>query len=412
MKSFFPGLILLAAFPSTVLAQAPDGAEFQVNTYTTNFQYGLAVASGGSGNFVVVWASDGQDGSNFGIFGQRFSASGLPQGSEFQVNTYATGKQYSPAVASDANGNFVVVWQGDGEDGSGNGIFGQRFSALGVPQGPEFRVNSYTTFTQNRPAVASDSGGNFVVVWQSDFQDASGVGVFGQRFNNAGVAQGSEFQVNSYTTGFQSTAAVASDPGGNFLVVWASSAPQDGSGSAVMGQRFNAAGIPQGSEFRVNSYTTGAQFAPKVSADANGNFVVVWLSVQDGSSSGVVGQRLDASGVLQGSEFQVNSYTTGRQAHAAVSSDADGNFAVVWDSAFPDGSSYGIFGQRFNALGVPQGGEFGINSHTTGSQISPAVDSDANGNFVVAWNSAGQDGSGYGVFGQRYGDLIFKDGFQ
>jgi hypothetical protein len=31
-------------------------------------------------------------------------------GSEFQVNTYATGWQHEPAVAVDADGDFVVVW--------------------------------------------------------------------------------------------------------------------------------------------------------------------------------------------------------------------------------------------------------------------------------------------------------------
>jgi uncharacterized membrane protein len=32
-------------------------------------------------------------------------------GAEFQVNTYTTDHQTSPAVAADAAGNFVVVWE-------------------------------------------------------------------------------------------------------------------------------------------------------------------------------------------------------------------------------------------------------------------------------------------------------------
>jgi hypothetical protein len=31
---------------------------------------------------------------------------------------------------------------------------------------------------------------------------------------------------------------------------------------------------------------------------------------------------------------------------------------------------------------------------------------------VVVWHSRYQDGHGYGVFGQRYGDIIFEDGFE
>ena len=52
----------------------------------------------------------------------------------------------------------------------------------GSPLGPEFRVNSYTTNTQNYPSVAAVPSGGFVVVWQSAYQDGSNYGVFGQRY--------------------------------------------------------------------------------------------------------------------------------------------------------------------------------------------------------------------------------------
>ncbi len=37
-------------------------------------------------------------------------AQGLPLGNEFQVNTYTTSGQKYPSVATDSSGNFVVVW--------------------------------------------------------------------------------------------------------------------------------------------------------------------------------------------------------------------------------------------------------------------------------------------------------------
>ena len=46
--------------------------EFQVNTYPTLNQGYPSVASAGADSFVVVWSSDGQDGDDWGIFGQRF----------------------------------------------------------------------------------------------------------------------------------------------------------------------------------------------------------------------------------------------------------------------------------------------------------------------------------------------------
>jgi hypothetical protein len=338
----------------------------------------------------------------------------LPAGAEFQVNSYTTYTQAWPSVASDANGNFVVVWESSPQDGNGTGVFGQRFNASGLPQGSEFQVNSYTTGFQGNPAVASDPSGTFVVVWTSYPQDGSSTGVFGRRFTASGVPEGSEFQANSHTTGFQEKPKVASDASGNFVVVWHNTGGQDGSYSGVFGQRFDAAGLPQGSEFQVNSYTTSYQRRPAVAWTVNGEFVVAWHSnSQDGDGGGIFGRRFNGFGLPQGSEFQVNSYTTGHQFEPAVAKDANGNFVVVWQSNGQDpGSSYGVFGQRFNAPGLPQGSEFRANSYTTSDQRKPAVASAANGNFVVVWTSDGQDGSNYGVFGQRFGDVIFRDGFE
>ncbi len=31
------------------------------------------------------------------------------------------------SVAAEDNGDFVVVWRGDGQDGSGQGVYGRRF---------------------------------------------------------------------------------------------------------------------------------------------------------------------------------------------------------------------------------------------------------------------------------------------
>ena len=78
---------------------------------------------------------------------------------------------------------FVVVWVG-GSPYGGSDTFGQRYASSGAPLGPEFRVNSYTTGSQGYGKVAVDSTGRFVVVWGSfPNQDGSGFGVFGQRFS-------------------------------------------------------------------------------------------------------------------------------------------------------------------------------------------------------------------------------------
>jgi hypothetical protein len=134
----------------------------------------------------VVWQGNHQDGNIFGIFGQRYDSSGVPLGQEFQVNSYTWLEQSFPSVASDANGNFVVIWYSNSQDGSSFGIFGQRYDSSGLPRGDEFQANSYTTGRQRYPSVGVTDASQFVVAWQSYEQDGSGYGVFGQRFEISG----------------------------------------------------------------------------------------------------------------------------------------------------------------------------------------------------------------------------------
>ena len=75
---------------------------------------------------------------------------------------------------------------------------------------------------------------------------------------------------------------------------------------------------------------------------------------------------------------------------------------VVWSSSLQDGGADGSFGQRYNSAGARQGSEFPINSYTTGNQVAPVLVATGTNLFVAAWESNGQDGSGYGVFGQRF----------
>ena len=89
----------------------------------------------------------------------------------------------------DAAGNFVIVWQG--KDVSQDGIFAQRYDSTGATVGNEFQVNVTAANAQVTPALAMDSAGNFVVSWTSN-EDGSGYGIYAQRYNATGVAQGSE----------------------------------------------------------------------------------------------------------------------------------------------------------------------------------------------------------------------------
>lgn len=124
-----------------------------------------------------------------------------------------------------------------------------------------------------------------------------------------------------------------------------SSSSGSSGGGGVYAQRYNAAGLPLGSEFRVNSTTSDDQFNPTVAMNSHGNFVVAWTSVgQDGSNSGVYAQRYSADGTAQGGEFQVNVTTAGEQSNPSIDMDDSGRFVIAYNCQNLDGNDYAVEG--------------------------------------------------------------------
>lgn len=376
----------------------PLGPRLHVNIYTTGLQGSPAVSVDGSGRFVVVWHGYYQDGNQHGVFGRRYDAAGEPLDSEFQVNTFITLNQTLPRVGSAHDGGFVVVWQSGGDqDGSNYGVFARRYDPSGDALSPaEFRVNSYTTSQQAGAAVAVRPDGSFVSVWRS-FREILVNDLFGQRFDAAGTPAGPEFQVSSDTSSFHFDPDVAFDADGEFVVAYSR-------GGAYF-QRFDAGGAKLGSEVPVHSYTTLGGGQPSVATQPDGAFIVVWSNADRFGGGAIMGRRFDAAGSPVGREFPVSSYyTMGFLSRPRVAADGEGNFVVVWQHA-AGGYVYSVFGKWYDAQGAPVGGEFRVDAATS-DQRYPFVAAHEDGNFVVAWQGARE------VFAQRFApDLIFRDGF-
>jgi hypothetical protein len=312
----------------------PVGSEFQVNTVWDAQQTIPAVAVDGAGNFVIVWQSSGQDpGNRWSIFGQRYDADGNPLGGEFQVNSTTSNDQTAPDIAMDVNGNFVVVWEGDGA-GDASGVFGRRYDSSGNAQGSEFLINTHTNDAQEDPRIAMDDGGDFVVVWRSDLQDGDAGGIYGQRFNASGLAQGAEFRINETTTGSQYWSDVAIDVDGDFVVAWSDDV------QGLMARRYDASGVAQGGELNTS---IGGNMAPSVAMDADGNFTIARESGGE-----IIARSYRASGAPRGDAFQVNATTPGIQPNPSIGMNGGGEFVIAWDGTGP-GDTSGTFAQRYSA---------------------------------------------------------------
>ena len=379
----------------------PAGPEFQVNTYTVSAQRFPAAAAEADGDFVIAWDSGSQDGSGYGVFARRFTSAGVSLATEFQVTTLTGGGQRLPSAAVDADGDFVIAWRGTSP--AAYEVFLSRFSSGGTLLTGQIQVNTYTPDQQLNPAVASEADGDFVVTWFSLTQDGATGGIFARRFSSAGAALASEFQVNAYTPDDQRYPSVSAAANGDFVVAWQSYL-QDGASWGVFARSFSSAGAPLTGELQVNAYTVNGQSNPSVAVSASGQFVVVWQSsLQDGYLSGVFARRFSSSGAALANEFQINAYTTGGERNASVAVDAEGDFIVAWD----DGIEGSVFARRFSSAGLPLTGNFLVNTYTPDNQFFPSVAASASGDFVVAWEShGGQDGSNLGVFAQRFAEVV------
>jgi hypothetical protein len=379
------------------------GSEFQVNSNLSSSPGYAAVAGAADGSFVVVWHEYVTQDKVRDVIARRFDGDGIPLGLEFRVNTYTTGDQDYPAIAMRSDGGFVVVWTSLGQDGYGAGIFGQRFSLTGAPEGKEFLVNSTTSGHQGAPDVAMDEEGRFVVVWSGD--SASTGEIYGQRYASDGSSIGGQFLANTYTSGLQADAAIAMGESGDFLISWVG---EDAWSEGVFVRVFDDSGNPVGDEQQVNVYTPDAQKLPDVAHSGAAGFLVVWHSAeQDGFSGGIFGRWIGADGVPVGGELQVNTFTDADQTRPAIAAEDGGGVIVVWDDDTSTGSPREVLAQRFDPDGNVLGSEFRVNTEILGYQKAAAVGRRGPGEFVVAWESAYLEGPD--LFGQRLSLALFSD---
>ncbi|HEY9628940.1 MAG TPA: cadherin domain-containing protein [Coleofasciculaceae cyanobacterium] len=420
----------------------PTGGELHINTTETADQSTAsvqgtqrrpikAIAMDPNGGFVVVWSSQGQDEASspigWGVYAQRYDATGNKLGTEFLVNTRISGDQLSPSIAMDATGNFAITWTStpaSPADTSASGVFVQRYDKDGVAQGSETLVNTYKFDKQQNSSIAMNATGGYVITWSSETQEEDGWGVYAQRYNADGSPNGAEIAVNrrattDFDTGIdtepvlsdQQSSSVAVAPDGSFVVVWESNG-QDGDGWGIYAKRYTAAGAPIGNEFIVNTTTARSQRNPSVAIDTDGNFVVSWTS-DNGLTEGqeVYARRFGANGAPLTNEIKVNVNPFGDQQYSTVTilpvstNVPAGGFVVTWSSTSGEstGGGNGVFLKRYSSLGVQLEEEIQANTYTIGDQFFASTASDKNGNLTTVWTSQdqGTDSSG-GIYGQRF----------
>ncbi len=201
------------------------GDEFLVNSTTAYSQAKPRIAYGADGQFLVIWESWNQDEatpSGYGLFGRLFDAKGQKLGSEFQINTYTNDYQWFGDVVALDDSGFMVVWCSWEQDGDDGGIYMQRFDAEGQKIGAEIPVNKTTRYYQWLPRIAKLHSGDIAVIWSSWKQDGNREGVYCRFFSAQGEAKSFETKINLTTESYQWEPVVAAVGADDIVAVWSS----------------------------------------------------------------------------------------------------------------------------------------------------------------------------------------------
>lgn len=385
MRFFRFSPIFFILFTSLLLS-LNKGDEFQVNIFSSYDQSHPAIAKNKQGDFIITWDSEKQDGDITGVYARIYNNSGIPKGNEFQVNSITDHFQLNPSVAATKQGEFIIAWISYRCSQGGN-IAARRFDSSGNPLGPEFLVNTFLDGYQGEPDIAVDGQGNFIIVWQSWEQDGDGFGIFGRKYTADNNPLAMEFQVNTTAADDQLHPAVAMDESGNCVVVWTSYG-QDNALAGIYAQRISPSGIFLGPEFQINETSLGYRDWPDTIMDQWGNFVVCWQDIRFTQENyDIFARMLDINGIPKGSEILINTNTEDRQIFPSAAADPQGYFIVTWQSFQPDGDRFGIYAQTFDLNGAPYGPERLIKLSTAGSQEFPAAAMDSMENFIITWQS-------------------------
>ncbi len=381
---------LLATFASQGMS-APFGPETEIGPLRQWSAFGshLGLDYNLAGAGIAVWNdSNPSTHASDRIFAQRLQADGMPVGGAFVVNA-SDGDQVEDAAAGiDAQGNLVVVWTRSLASGR-NSVRARRFDAQGQALGGEIVVHSDANSEHYDPAIVVRPDGRFIVTWSSGVLDGFG-DVFVRRFNATGVPEGSEAIVNTNTAYGQVSPAIALAANGSFAIVWQAQGIRLGWDIAY--RVFDSSGVPVSDEIMVNSdLYYGDQRNPAIARNAVGLTAIAWDCYGcDANDWGVRGKIFDAAGEPVAGEFVVNQHIADDQVLPAAAVDADGKVLLVWSSEHFSERRTSIVGRYFSADGTPIASEFRISQESTPdttirSQVNPVARIDPNGLHRVGW---------------------------
>jgi len=344
-----------------------------------------AVAALSDGGWIVAWQKNGPDGSGWGIYQQRYDRFGSRVDREVRVNSFTLSNQSEADVKGLNDGGWVVVWNSQGQASDKWDIYQQRYSRFGEPAGPENLVNSDTKGIQQNPSIGSLQDGGWIVVWEGQAETNAKWNIHQQRFDATGSAIGQESQVNEESATGDAQPLVAGLKSGGWAVAWNLRAK-----SSVRVQRFGADGGKIGTGTQLG-YSEVSASENSLTALEGGGFVLLTRGTYNGTR--IYQYRFDnqgdliASSVLSYGDADQVSCSALRNGGWVVASRKVGSSAVLQDV--------------FDPVGKLASERFVVTSDPTTQHDYMNVAGLKDGGWVVVWQV-----NGNGIFQKRFNSFL------
>lgn len=343
-----------------------------------------------------------------------------------------TGADSTPAIATDANGNWLTVWGAtkwfSGSPYLDSNIFSARSTNNGASWTPMAPLNVDATEAPGDdvgPSLATDAV-SWVAVWSTQDTLAGRIGSDGDiavsRSLNAGATWSAPNAIEAGAAsdvGSDTEPQVATNGSGTWITVWTSDAePGSGLGADtdIVSARSADGGHSWASPVVVNSNAasdSGADSQPTIAADAAGQWIAAWTSrgafgadddilVARSSDAGASWTPIAPLGTNAASDV-------GDDSQVEVVTDRAGHWLAVWQSndtlSGTIGADLDVLVARSTNAGatwsppIPLNGNAAIDS---GDDTAPHAATDGRGTWLAVWASTDSLG---GMLGSE-GDIL------
>lgn len=373
------------------------------------------------GRVGAFWGAPRRDSSQeTGVRGRWFSGALEPIDEDFLVNEQPhipdSLTLIPPSAVAFRDGGYLVTWTKRNPDNADyDNVWARRYSASDVPLGDEFIINTIRPESQFDPRLASADKSRWVAGWQQELFAEPDYSARIQLFDgDSPVDAEMSTSAQEYPVTRHIDVSTALD--GSFRAVW--SADTAGGNKLLFGSR-----VHETEPLLPVPLTTGdaVHFFPALTTMPNGSLLAVWRRESSDGSAGLFSRVFDSAFLPLTAETEVwrdISPKQRRDRRASVAVSPGGKHAIaVWEMGdrLGDQADRDVAAQLLNAQGAPVGDRFYLTEVIQGiDQLGPTVAYLSDNEFVVTWssNSDHEHSDTWHILGRRFevGSLVLVCG--